>query len=105
MDTPPPELEIEAIKEPKPETPVNPNLPPVPDRSTKPNSSLYSSTGAGLRTVRVPTMLMAKFLSLAEPNTASNVETCGILAGTLANNAFKITHLLIPKQRGASGFL
>ena len=50
-------------------------------------------------------MLMAKFLSLAEPNTASNVETCGILAGKLANNAFKITHLLIPKQRGASGFL
>jgi hypothetical protein len=73
-------------------------IPAIPSRSTKPSSSLYTS--GGLRNVSVPSMLMGKFESLADPNTQSNVETCGILAGKLAQNSFKITHLLIPKQSG-----
>ena len=78
--------------------------PVIPSRASKPaSSSLYSS--GGLRTVKVPTMLMAKFLSLSDLNTKANVETCGILAGKLAQNAFKITHLLIPKQTGMKPFL
>jgi len=84
----------------KPETSTRSLIPPIPSRSVKPQTSLYTSTG--LRTVRVPTMLMTKFLLLAESNTTSNIETCGILAGNLSNNCFNITHLLIPKQKGFS---
>merc|ERR1711935_231176 len=76
--------------------------PVIPDRSSKPSSmSLYSGSG-GLRQVTVPNMLMAKFLSIAQPNTSSNIETCGFLTGRLSQNQFKITHLLIPKQSGTS---
>ena len=56
---------------------------------------------SGLREILVPSMVMAKFLSVAQPNTANNVETCAVLAGKLANNKFKITHVLVPKQKGA----
>ena len=45
---------------------------------------------------------MAKFISIAEPNTKANIETCGVLAGKLAQNKFQITHLIIPKQSGTS---
>lgn len=82
--------------------PSNPSNPPtIPDRSSKPSMSLYSGSG-GLRKIIVPHMLMAKFLSIAEKNTSSNVETCGVLTGKLAQNVFRITHLLIPKQSGTS---
>ena len=78
------------------------SAPVIPDRSSKPSSmSLYSGSG-GLRQVTVPNMLMAKFLSIAQSNTSSNIETCGFLTGRLSQNQFKITHLLIPKQTGTS---
>ena len=81
----------------------NNSLPSVPDRSTKPSSaSLYSNTAGGLRTVVVPSMAEGKFLSVAQPNTSRNVETCAILAGKLARDRFRITHLLVPKQSGTS---
>merc|ERR1719219_1713253 len=84
----------------KPKSTVSP--PAIPDRSSKPSSmSLYSGSG-GLRQVLVPNMLMGKFLSIAEPNTSSNIETCGFLTGKLSQNQFKITHLLIPKQSGTA---
>lgn len=84
----------------KPITPSAPAVPAIPDRSTKPSLSLYG-TGT-LRTVMVPSMLMATFESLAEPNTSKDVETCGLLAGKLAHNQFRITHLIVPKQTGTS---
>lgn len=40
------------------------------------------------------------FLQLAKSNTAKNIETCGILAGSLAKNRLHITHIIIPKQHG-----
>merc|ERR1719219_983400 len=84
----------------KPKSTVSP--PVIPDRSSKPSSvSLYSGSG-GLRQIIVPNMLMGKFLSIAQPNTSSNIETCGFLTGKLSQNQFKITHLLIPKQSGTS---
>ena len=90
----------------KPSAPSeNHSLPSVPDRSTKPSSasaSLYSNTAGGLRTVVVPSMAEGRFLSVAQPNTSRNVETCAILAGKLSRDRFKITHLLVPKQTGTS---
>ncbi|XP_042238031.1 STAM-binding protein-like [Homarus americanus] len=78
---------------------------PQVDRSSKPTSLLSANVGTksgGLREVRVPSELMAKFMALAQPNTQRNVETCGILAGKLAQHRLLVTHLLVPKQCGTS---
>lgn len=65
---------------------------------------------------------MTQFLSLAQKNTLSNIETCGILAGKLVGlqhkqiqclltkvyfiiqeqNELIITHMILPKQKGTS---
>lgn len=72
---------------------------PTVDRSLKPSSSLIEGE---LRTVVVPSVLMDKFLALAQGNTKNNVETCGILAGKLAANKLNVTHVIVPKQNGTS---
>ncbi|EAT42056.1 AAEL006370-PA [Aedes aegypti] len=73
---------------------------PAFDRTLKPSPT--SVQAGSLRSVVVPTNTMAKFLALASHNTLSNVETCGILAGRLAQNKLLITHVIVPKQRGTS---
>jgi STAM-binding protein len=73
-----------------------------PVRSIQPSSmSLYSGSRQ-LRQVIVPNILIGKFLSIAQTNTSSNIETCGFLTGKRIENQFKITHLLIPKQSGTA---
>ncbi|KAI7469918.1 JAB1/MPN domain-containing protein [Hortaea werneckii] len=54
--------------------------------------------GSPLRTMLLPPDLRATFLQLAAPNTAQNLETCGILCGTIISNALFISHLIIPDQ-------
>lgn len=98
-----------------PQRPSAPSAPSVDrslkvDRSTKP--SHMTGSGAtltaqktnkyGFRTVMVPDDATIKFMQLAEPYTSRNVEFCGILAGRLAQHAFTITHIVIPKQEGTS---
>lgn len=58
--------------------------------------------GALLRTVFLPPSLRISFLSLALPNTRANLETCGILCGTLISNALFISKLVIPDQESTS---
>lgn len=80
--------------------------PPTPDTEKdilhpstftfKPSS--YLENGTPLRTIFISPDLRTQFLSLAAPNTAANLETCGILAGTLISNAFFISRLIIPEQ-------
>ncbi len=74
------------------------SAPSMPDRNLKPSTSLYSESG--LRTISLSPLVMAKFLSVAQPNTAKNIETCAILAGKLEQDQFHITHILVPKQNG-----
>ena len=38
------------------------------------------------------------FLRLAAPNTARNIETCGILVGKLVGDEFVVNRLLVPSQ-------
>ena len=54
------------------------------------------------RPLVVPEALMPSFLSLAEPNTTVNVETCGFLAGRITRGRLVITHLVIPRQSGTA---
>lgn len=88
-----------------PATPPPAYTPPIPDRTMKPLDHFMSTgvfgggTGA-LREVIVPTDLLNKFITAAESNTARKTETMGILCGKVSQNAFKITHLFIPGQRG-----
>lgn len=64
--------------------------------------SAYLENGAPLRTVFLPPELRGHFLALAAENTRRNLETCGILCGTLISNALFISRLLIPEQISTS---
>ncbi|PGH03272.1 STAM-binding protein [Blastomyces parvus] len=64
--------------------------------------SAYLENGTPLRTIFISPDLRKQFLHLASPNTQRNLETCGILCGTLISNAFFISKLLIPEQESTS---
>ena len=64
--------------------------------------SAYLENGSPLRTIFLPQNLRHKFLTLARPNTHANLETCGILCGTLISNALFISKLVIPEQKSTS---
>lgn len=82
----------------KPQPQLPPTQKPSVDRSLKPSTSY----NGGLRTVTVPKDTMYRFLMLVSANTAKSIETCGILAGRLSQNQFRITHVIIPKQNGTA---
>lgn len=83
-----------------------PSSPPsMPQKlASKPTFKAKAATesGAPLRPLLLPPELRRSFLNLAHPNTARNLETCGILCGTLVSNALAITHLVIPDQNSTS---
>ncbi|KAI9750214.1 MAG: hypothetical protein M4579_006562 [Chaenotheca gracillima] len=64
--------------------------------------SAYLENGSPLRTIFLPPDLRSMFLRIAEPNTRANLETCGILCGTLISNALFISRLVIPEQESTS---
>lgn len=64
--------------------------------------SAYLENGTPLRSVFLPSSLRSRFLSLAAANTRRNLETCGILCGTLVSNALFISRLIIPEQTSTS---
>ncbi|KAL8708021.1 MAG: hypothetical protein Q9220_007017 [cf. Caloplaca sp. 1 TL-2023] len=64
--------------------------------------SAHLENGTPLRTVFLPPDLRSRFLSIAQPNTKANLETCGILCGTLISNALFISKLVIPEQESTS---
>ncbi|XP_053660881.1 STAM-binding protein-like A [Anopheles marshallii] len=72
------------------------------DRSLKPVLPVTPTPTTGFRSIVVPTDTMQKFLVLAAANTGANLETCAILAGSLTQTGFTITHLIFPKQSGTS---
>jgi STAM-binding protein len=55
-----------------------------------------------LRTVEIPSRFPTIFEKVASPNTARDVETCGILAGKIVRNRLRMTHLIIPMQSGTA---
>lgn len=81
------------------DTPARSNLDPS-SYTFKP--SAYLENGSPLRSVFLPANLRSQFLSRASINTRNNLETCGILCGTLVSNALFISKLLIPEQISTS---
>ncbi|XWS48289.1 hypothetical protein CRYUN_Cryun13aG0062400 [Craigia yunnanensis] len=52
--------------------------------------------------LHIATTMMESFMKLAKSNTDRNLETCGVLAGSLENRKFYVTALIIPKQESTS---
>lgn len=77
-----------------------PTLPLKPTYTFKP--SAYLENGNPLRTLFLPPTLRHSFLSLAQPNTERNLETCAFLAGTLLSNALFVSKLIFPRQTSTS---
>ncbi|KAF8037724.1 hypothetical protein BT93_B0541 [Corymbia citriodora subsp. variegata] len=67
----------------------------------KPASDNYVCAESPLQ-LHISTALMNTFMKLAKVNTDRNLETCGILAGSLKNRKFFVTALIIPKQESTS---
>ncbi|XP_060205547.1 AMSH-like ubiquitin thioesterase 1 isoform X2 [Lycium barbarum] len=52
--------------------------------------------------LHISASVMDTFMKLAKSNTNKNLETCGVLAGSLKNRRFYVTALIIPKQEATS---
>lgn len=91
---------------PLPSKPGGPAPPPKqdisPTQSYQFQPAAFTENGTPLRTLFLPTSLRTSFVSFAASNTSSNLETCGILCGTLISNALFISHLVIPDQTATS---
>ncbi|KAI4174536.1 MAG: hypothetical protein LQ343_002293 [Gyalolechia ehrenbergii] len=89
------------------QSPDQSSTPSLAQQSSKPTTftfkpSAYLENGTPLRTIFLPPDLRHRFLSIALPNTKANLETCGILCGTLISNALFISKLVIPEQESTS---
>lgn len=75
------------------------------DQHARSKMTIRGSTTEGgehLRSLIIPSTLISRFVSIAEMNTKANVETCGLLMGTIDADMLQVNHLLIPKQTGGS---
>ncbi|KAA6409089.1 MAG: endosome-associated ubiquitin isopeptidase [Lasallia pustulata] len=114
-----PSIEPPSYDEPPPPTPQKPSSsyadPPTRSATASPfqpdakvasfttfKHSAYLENGTPLRTIFLPPTLRDRFLDLARFNTLANLETCGILCGTLIRNALFISKLVIPDQESTS---
>ncbi|VDK83681.1 unnamed protein product [Onchocerca ochengi] len=69
----------------------------------KPCSATIDSRILDHKEVVVAGDLVENFVRLAQVNTSRNVETCGILCGSLISGGVcRITHAVVPKQTGAA---
>ncbi|XP_058227824.1 AMSH-like ubiquitin thioesterase 1 isoform X3 [Rhododendron vialii] len=84
------------------------DLIPPSDPVTEADHGMEYSLSGGLVSSESPlqlhisTTLMDSFMKLAKSNTDKNLETCGVLAGSLKNRKFYVTALIIPKQESTS---
>lgn len=65
-------------------------------------ASASLENGTALRTIFLPSTLRTTFLRIAQKNTLQNLETCGLLVGTLMKNAYFVSKLVIPSQTATS---
>ncbi|KAI5842456.1 putative endosome-associated ubiquitin isopeptidase [Morchella snyderi] len=96
------------------DAPRAPSAPALPSKVPAPPAKKHATTdfqfttpatlenGTPLRTIFLPSGLRSEFLTVAAPNTRRNLETCGILCGTLIQNALFISRLVIPEQESTS---
>nr|PNR52677.1 hypothetical protein PHYPA_009051 [Physcomitrium patens] len=56
----------------------------------------------GPKHLHISTKMMDEFMRLAKANTTRNLETCGVLAGSLKKGIFYVCTLIVPKQEATS---
>lgn len=93
---------IQSAPAPPPKTKDAASPPPSPAAQYTFQPSAFTESGSPLRTVLLPPDLRTAFLNVAHPNTARNLETCGILCGTAIHGALFISHVVIPAQTSTS---
>ncbi|KAK7320040.1 hypothetical protein RJT34_04769 [Clitoria ternatea] len=103
--------QIEVIRQPSPPpvlAEVQDLVPAVPPhvneggyKTDTPSSDSFGRAESPLQ-LHISTAMMESFMKVAKINTDKNLETCGILAGSLKNRKFYITALIIPKQEATS---
>eukprot|EP00262_Sarcandra_glabra_P007403 TRINITY_DN20188_c0_g1_i1.p1 TRINITY_DN20188_c0_g1~~TRINITY_DN20188_c0_g1_i1.p1 ORF type:complete len:513 (-),score=78.66 TRINITY_DN20188_c0_g1_i1:288-1826(-) len=78
--------------------------PQVSDLRTEPVKSLQDELvhSESPLQLHISTKMMDNFMRVAKSNTDRNLETCGVLAGSLKSRKFYITALIIPKQESTS---
>jgi STAM-binding protein len=101
--------ELAVASAPHPTAPPPPGeaccAPPPPPPAGAPAGGLQEvKRRQRVRDVHISAALMDEFLRYALSNTRRNVETCGILAGSLSPDdaRFDVTALIVPKQEGSS---
>lgn len=80
---------------------VSPHVDEAGCKTETPSSDSFGRAESPLQ-LHISTAMMGSFMKLAKSNTDKNLETCGILAGSLKNRKFYITALIIPKQEATS---
>lgn len=80
--------------------PISPSR--VADPRPGPPKLSQDASSNSYQDLHIPVKIMDDFLRLARENTTKNLETCGVLAGSLKNRVFHITTLIIPKQEATS---
>lgn len=104
----PPRIEITRQPSPPPVLADVQDLIPTTPSITDADCRLDNSSSDGLVCAEAPlelhisTTLMDSFMRMAKCNTDKNLETCGVLAGSLKNRKFCVTTLIIPKQESTS---
>jgi STAM-binding protein len=105
----PPKERFSEVHEPEPPPrPEKASLDPIEASMSDPKAtftfrpSAYLENGNPLRTVFLPPTLRTDFLKFAESNTRRNLETCGMLCGTVISNAIFIQQVVIPEQENTS---
>lgn len=96
----PPMLPSKVAKEPSREPTPDTEADDMDGYVFAPSATLEN--GRSLRCLFLPQRLRETFLQYAYQNTANNLETCGILCGTIVKNGIFINHLVIPDQESTS---
>ncbi|KAI5660208.1 hypothetical protein M9H77_29001 [Catharanthus roseus] len=104
-------VQAEIIRQPSPPpvlADIQDLIPTTSPPVTEADCRLDNSSSDGLVCAEAPlelhisSSLMDSFMRLAKSNTDKNLETCGVLAGSLKNRKFCVTALIIPKQESTS---
>lgn len=101
--------EVKLIRQPSPppmEVPVQ-SVQPLPSdvadpRPGPPTEVETLDETKGPKPLHISAKMMEEFMRLVKSNTLRNLETCGVLAGTLKKGTFYISTLVLPKQEATS---
>lgn len=91
---------IQAVHDTHDHLQISPDL--VADPRPGEAQALDGDLSKGPKHLHISTKMMDEFMRMAKANTSRNLETCGVLAGSLKKGIFYVCTLIIPKQESTS---